>query len=235
MSTPAQVAANQLNAQSSTGPRTESGKATASKNAIKLGLFSGDFVRPAEQSLHDELNATILREVAPVGILELNLATEIRRAMWRLRRCGEVEASLLDSLNYRPDCPIDDPMEAWDKIIEYKQKFVDRARSQAHRLLHKSTNELRRLQTERQCARELLGDLAEGIADWRAIARARKLAAAVNATPAIPAKMQFAQRTQSAPGINATNTPRNAECPCGSGLKYKRCCGTNAPAVLQAA
>ena len=27
-------------------------------------------------------------------------------------------------------------------------------------------------------------------------------------------------------------TPRNAECPCGSKLKFKRCCGRNAPPVL---
>ncbi|MFN7939378.1 MAG: SEC-C metal-binding domain-containing protein [Bryobacteraceae bacterium] len=27
-------------------------------------------------------------------------------------------------------------------------------------------------------------------------------------------------------------TPRNAMCPCGSKLKYKRCCGKNAPPVL---
>ncbi len=26
--------------------------------------------------------------------------------------------------------------------------------------------------------------------------------------------------------------PRNAACSCGSGLKYKRCCGRNAPGVL---
>ncbi len=27
-------------------------------------------------------------------------------------------------------------------------------------------------------------------------------------------------------------TPRNALCPCGSGIKFKRCCGTSAPPVL---
>jgi uncharacterized protein YchJ len=31
---------------------------------------------------------------------------------------------------------------------------------------------------------------------------------------------------------NPPATPRNALCPCGSGVKYKRCCGTNAPPVL---
>jgi len=30
-------------------------------------------------------------------------------------------------------------------------------------------------------------------------------------------------------------TPRNALCPCGSGNKYKRCCGKNAPPVLTCA
>src|SRR5215831_18806579 len=224
-----QLTANRANAESSTGPRTEEGKAVSSKNAITHGLFSGDYVRDDEQPLHDELNATILREIAPVGILELNLACEIRRAMWRLRRCGEVEARLVSKYEHV------DPMEASDKLMEQTQKSVDRARSQAHRLLHKATSELRRLQTERQCARELLGDLADdstlGIADWRAIARTRKAAARVNATPAISVRTQFAQRTQSV----STNTPRNAECPCQSGLKYKRCCGRNAPAVLRAA
>ena len=28
------------------------------------------------------------------------------------------------------------------------------------------------------------------------------------------------------------STPRNAPCPCGSRLKYKRCCGRNAPPAL---
>ena len=30
-------------------------------------------------------------------------------------------------------------------------------------------------------------------------------------------------------------TPRNAACPCGSQLKYKRCCGRNAPPILSRA
>ena len=51
MSTPAQIAANTLNAQSSTGPRTEAGKSASSKNGTTLGLFAAtDFIRPAEQT-----------------------------------------------------------------------------------------------------------------------------------------------------------------------------------------
>lgn len=50
------------------------------------------------------------------------------------------------------------------------------------------------------------------------------------AAPSIaPAHPEFTERTQSAPPPLA----RNALCPCHSGQKYKRCCGRNAPAVLQ--
>jgi len=35
-----------------------------------------------------------------------------------------------------------------------------------------------------------------------------------------------------APHDTRYQTPRNALCPCGSGNKYKRCCGKNAPPVL---
>ena len=34
---------------------------------------------------------------------------------------------------------------------------------------------------------------------------------------------------------NSDATPRNAPCPCGSGQKYKRCCGRDAPGVIDRA
>ena len=43
MSTNAQIAANQNNAQHSTGPRTESGKAASAQNNLKFG-FCGKFI-----------------------------------------------------------------------------------------------------------------------------------------------------------------------------------------------
>ena len=170
MSTPAQIAANINNAKSSTGPRTEAGKATSSKNAVTQGLFAAnDFVRPADQAAWTELNAELTKDLAPVGILEATLVDEIRRAMWRLRRCGEVESNLAVLLN-------DDPMESSDPAAEKAQRSVDRARSQAHRLLHKCTAELRKLQTNRQYAKELFFKDADtsdiGIADWAAITKA---------------------------------------------------------------
>ena len=153
MSTAAQIAANTINAQSSTGARTEAGHAASSKNATTFGLYaSQDFIRPGEQPLYDQIEESLARELAPVGLLELNLVDEIHRAMWRLHRCGIVEASF--NVPGEAGDPIPDPMqnEAHAKL----QLSVDRARNQAHRLLHKCTAELRKLQTERHYRNESL-------------------------------------------------------------------------------
>jgi len=100
-----------------------------------------DFIRPGEETLYAQIDAVLLQDLAPEGILEHYLVEEIRRAMWRLRRCARVEESFLES-----DAVLD-PMqlEATAKI----QLAVDRARAQAHRIFHKCTAELRKLQTER--------------------------------------------------------------------------------------
>jgi hypothetical protein len=47
MSSDKQVAANRLNAQRSTGPRTPAGKARVSFNALKHGLTGREVVLPA--------------------------------------------------------------------------------------------------------------------------------------------------------------------------------------------
>ena len=58
MLTDAKFAANQANAQHSTGPRTPEGKAAVSQNSATFGLFAArDLVRPEDQSEYDELRA----------------------------------------------------------------------------------------------------------------------------------------------------------------------------------
>jgi uncharacterized protein YecA (UPF0149 family) len=43
-------------------------------------------------------------------------------------------------------------------------------------------------------------------------------------------------KNEETPAKTAGLTPRNAHCPCNSGLKFKRCCGrTAAPVLSQAA
>ena len=47
-----------------------------------------------------------------------------------------------------------------------------------------------------------------------------------------PISRRIESETQQAGETDPRATPRNAPCPCGSGQKYKRCCGTAAPPVL---
>ncbi|MBI5282364.1 MAG: SEC-C domain-containing protein [Candidatus Solibacter usitatus] len=60
-----------------------------------------------------------------------------------------------------------------------------------------------------------------------------------NRRAAFPTAPLFARTNpiapQPAPVQSVPLTPRSAPCPCGSGLKFKRCCGKSAPAVLAAA
>lgn len=44
-------------------------------------------------------------------------------------------------------------------------------------------------------------------------------------------KLTEMRRAKTKP-IPESDTPRNAPCPCGSGLKHKRCCGHHALPVL---
>src|SRR5580658_5183262 len=149
MSTDAQIAANRINAQASSGPRTAAGRSRVSRNAISSGLYSSrDFVRPEEHDLYAEFCAGFEINLAPEGAVEQTLAAEIIHAAWRLRRCSVVEAAMTCVEDGESDPMLDHP----------QQQPVDRARAQAHRLFHRTTAELRRIQTERQFRNEFLHD-----------------------------------------------------------------------------
>jgi hypothetical protein len=176
MSSPAQIAANQLNALSSTGPRTEEGKANSSRNSVRHGLFTqGDHVCPGEETSYQELIDSLQTELTPEGTLETSLVAEIRRATWRLERCAVAEGDLIDELAAGSDSSgsISSLDTFRNEAFARLQTAIDRARAQAHRLLHKSTLELRRLQTERQYRREVFREGTDnsflGICDFRSV------------------------------------------------------------------
>ena len=131
--TEAQIAANRINALSSTGPRTIEGKARTSQNALSSGLFSKrDFVRPEEAAEYTEIRDTLWSDLHPATLMEKIQTAEVVSATWRLRRCAALEEAL--------DSAVDPGKE---------QKSIDRARIQAHSLLLRATAELRRLRKDR--------------------------------------------------------------------------------------
>ena len=95
-----QIAANRTNALKSTGPLTPTGKAIASRNALKHGLLAkevviteGEGVESQEQ--FDSLLADLREQFNPQGALEAMLVEKIAVSYWRLRRACRYEVGLI--------------------------------------------------------------------------------------------------------------------------------------------
>ncbi|MBI2685600.1 MAG: hypothetical protein HYX27_04730 [Acidobacteria bacterium] len=87
MASPAQILANEANAQKSTGPKTPEGKTRASQNAKKHGLAAGILVIPTEdRQAFCEFEANLFADVRPKGTLEIETCRQLARAAWNLRR-----------------------------------------------------------------------------------------------------------------------------------------------------
>jgi hypothetical protein len=151
MTSEARIQANRINAQSSTGPRSQEAKARVSQNSVTLGLFtSRDLIRPEEKTEYEELRAALEAELLPATVMERTLAMEILHATWRLRRCALTEAGL-DSA---------DASEA-----------IDRARAHARNNLRRATAELSRLQTERHLRAQLKADTPETLVSHQSLTK----------------------------------------------------------------
>lgn len=106
MATEAQVRANRLNAQKSTGPRTEAGKAAVSQNAVTHGLLARKTVISGEDpGQFETYRAQLLAELHPAGVLEAVLAERIVGLAWRLRRADCLQAEVFDTLLARENTP----------------------------------------------------------------------------------------------------------------------------------
>ena len=96
MTTLAKVEANRRNAELSTGPRTEPGKALVAVNATKHGIFSNVPVIPGEcPAAWQAHRAGVVESLAPVGLLEVNLAERAALLLWRLQRLARYEAEIV--------------------------------------------------------------------------------------------------------------------------------------------
>lgn len=94
---PQQWAANQENAQQSTGPKTEEGKAVSRYNAIKHGLLSKEvLIRKEDENALLELEKRMRSELSPATELELMLVDRITANFWRLRRLLQVEREMIE-------------------------------------------------------------------------------------------------------------------------------------------
>ena len=96
MATPAQLAANRLNAQRSTGPRSVEGKSASRFNALKHGVDAASISLPGEdpaayQALADAYDA----QYQPETVTHRFLVDTMIRADWQKQRLQILEAALI--------------------------------------------------------------------------------------------------------------------------------------------
>ena len=145
MATAAQIAANQANAQHSTGPRSAEGKARSAHNAATHGLTSRSLVvRDDEREEFETLLSNLSSEIQPAGEIETLTFQNLVHAAWTLRRCRRAETDLAAS---GPDPLLDDTAaRTQDRIVRYAAR--------AERSYYKALNTLQALQTDRALRRQ---------------------------------------------------------------------------------
>ena len=101
MSTEAQINANRLNAQKSTGPITPEGKARSALNALKSGIDAWSHIIAGEDPAELEaLTEQFLQHYQPADPVQLSLVDTLISTEWIQRRLRRVETQLW---NYRVD------------------------------------------------------------------------------------------------------------------------------------
>ncbi len=97
---------NRQNAQKSTGPKTEEGKAKSSQNAVKHGLYAETIVIESPQlkenkQAYIDLIDSLFNDLEPEGLLQEDLVYKIAECIWRRRRVIAAEtAKIREQLDY---------------------------------------------------------------------------------------------------------------------------------------
>jgi hypothetical protein len=95
MASEKQIAANQRNAQLSTGPKTDSGRNASRMNAYTHGLTGQlDFRTPEEQAAHDKFCSGIVSSLTPADGVERQFAQSVAEDHWRLNKGRSIENNL---------------------------------------------------------------------------------------------------------------------------------------------
>jgi hypothetical protein len=127
MSATARALVNRENAQASTGPKTEAGKAASKMNALGHGLTSKSVVLPHENAEeYETMQRGLIDAYNPANANEKTLVERVAQAFWRLLRCYGVERAFLEN---RIAASEDDPETAMANL------FIDKAESARMRLL----------------------------------------------------------------------------------------------------
>jgi hypothetical protein len=156
-----QLMANQANAQKSTGPRTDEGKATARFNARRHGL-TGQFycMSEGDEAAYRVFETNLLADLKPVGAYESQLAISVIQDQWRLNRSRGVEFNAFAQGHDRfaQDSAASANVQAAVTMAQTQQaedsRFSNIAlyETRLHRMMAKNEKRLKELQAERKAA-----------------------------------------------------------------------------------
>jgi hypothetical protein len=151
---------NQVNAQHSTGPRSEAGKARSSLNAVRHGLRSKSALLPGENpEEYYELKTRMLAEWKPQGTTEEFQVEQMLQNQWRLRRIANMEQDLFVEafeglFGREEEFDANAPGALTAALADNKLALLIRYENSAHRAYNKALAELRSLQSERRKAEQ---------------------------------------------------------------------------------
>ncbi len=230
-STAAQIAANQANARQSTGPATPAGKAASARNALRHGFRSQSVLLPGDDPAeYADLLAELHAHFPATDLTTERCVREMADSEWRLRR-----ARLhLETLLHRQLAELTattPPANGQSPLALEVQAYEQLTASSAY---------FRQLAAWEQ---NFQRQYDRAYATWSNYQRQSRLAKSVDAEVAVKQTLSAPMPAAPPPPPEPIRTnepnpptgPRNAPCPCGSGQKFKRCCGRSAPPVLFAA
>ena len=144
MASVAQIEANRVNSQLSTGPKTEQGKAISSRNHLKYGLTTRHlYIPPGGEETFHSLESGLRDQFNPQGDTEEHVFGDMTRFRFNILRCLEIEANLMTQAAGKGVDPL------LDQATNATFQRINTYRRQNENGFYRSLNELRKLQTER--------------------------------------------------------------------------------------
>jgi hypothetical protein len=141
MATPAQIAANKLNAQKSTGPKTPEGKAKSCMNRLTHGFASSTFIAPEEDNLEFiALMDDLMTEYQPMTPTEQILVEKMAQNQWLSQRALNLQGEAFLALS----------LDGQSGAVPANLGLLIRYHTAAERAFHRAHNELVKSRKERE-------------------------------------------------------------------------------------
>jgi hypothetical protein len=168
MATEKQTAANRLNAQKSTGPRTPEGRAAVRLNGVTHGLTAETLVLKGEsESDFKAIFESLEAEHGPTTPTEETLVAHLAMATWRLRRLYNTEAGfynvgLIDLTNYErtKNLAFSTRLGEVAKRNNNTLALIGRQEARLERTYYRALHELQRIRKEREAKLALVCESA---------------------------------------------------------------------------